>query len=59
MMEQAGRDATLHYRGVGHSDDADENLSQFLIGILPAKERMYTNKTAATLWWNINVKISI
>ena len=41
MMEHAGRDATLAYRGVGHSNDADDDLEQYLIGILPQEERMY------------------
>lgn len=41
MMEQAGRDATLAFRSVGHSIDAIEQAEEFLVGILPAKERMY------------------
>jgi cytochrome b involved in lipid metabolism len=41
MMEQAGRDATLAFRSVGHSIDAIEQVDEFLVGILPAKERIY------------------
>lgn len=41
MMEQAGRDATLAFRSVGHSINAIEQVDEFLVGILPAKERMY------------------
>ena len=41
MMEQAGRDATLAFRSVGHSIDAIEQVDEFLVGILPEKERMY------------------
>ena len=49
MMEHAGRDATLAYRGVGHSDDAEEELQQYLIGVLPLKERMYLQKPQSSL----------
>ena len=48
MMEQAGRDATLAYRGVGHSDDAEDDLERYLIGVLPPKERMYLQKPVAS-----------
>jgi len=48
MMEQAGRDATLAYRGVGHSDDAEDDLERYLIGILPPRERMYLQKPSAS-----------
>ncbi|XP_046456061.1 cytochrome b5-like [Daphnia pulex] len=41
MMEQAGRDATSAFRSVGHSIDAIEQVDEFLVGILPEKERMY------------------
>ncbi|XP_057378084.1 uncharacterized protein LOC130700089 [Daphnia carinata] len=41
MMEQAGRDATLAFRSVGHSIDTIEQVDEFLVGVLPAKERIY------------------
>lgn len=41
MMEQAGRDATLAFRSVSHSLDAIEQVDEFLVGILPARERIY------------------
>lgn len=41
LLEQAGRDATLAFRSVGHSIDAVEQVDEFLVGILPAKQRMY------------------
>ncbi|KZS11657.1 Nitrate reductase 1 [Daphnia magna] len=41
MMEQAGRDATLAFRSVGHSIDTIEQVDEFLVGILPVRERMY------------------
>ena len=53
MMEHAGRDATLAYRGVGHSNDADDDLEQYLKGILPSRERMYLQKPTATSWFNV------
>ena len=42
MMEQAGRDATVAFRSVGHSKAATDDLVQYLVGVLPAKERMYS-----------------
>jgi len=40
MAEYLGYDATFAFRGVGHSEDAVEMLEEFLIGILPAHERL-------------------
>ena len=40
MAEYLGYDATFAFRGVGHSEDAAEMLEEFLIGILPAHERL-------------------
>jgi len=45
MLEQAGGDATLAFRGVGHSSNADNDLEKYLIGILPASERIYLNRS--------------
>ena len=35
MLESAGRDATLAFRGSRHSKDAYDMLDKYLIGILP------------------------
>ena len=45
MMEQAGGDATLAFRGVGHSSTAENDLEKYLIGILPPRERIYISKS--------------
>ncbi|XP_068236135.1 cytochrome b5-like [Palaemon carinicauda] len=42
IMEHAGRDATIAFRGVGHSVPALQALDEYLVGILPANERVYT-----------------
>ena len=42
MMEQAGRDATLAFRSVLHSDSAISDLDNYLIGVLPPNERIYS-----------------
>ncbi|XP_047474334.1 cytochrome b5-like [Penaeus chinensis] len=42
VMEHAGRDATIAFRGVGHSVPALQMLDEYLVGILPASERIYT-----------------
>ncbi|KAK6619077.1 hypothetical protein RUM44_003459 [Polyplax serrata] len=39
LLEYAGRDATLAYRGFGHSAQAWQILQKYLIGVLPEKER--------------------
>ncbi|KAG7311329.1 hypothetical protein JYU34_002367 [Plutella xylostella] len=41
MLEYAGRDASVAYRGSGHSRMAAKALDRFLIGELPMHERMY------------------
>lgn len=46
MMEQAGRDATLAFRSVGHTLDAVEQLDEFLVGVLPPHERMYISSSS-------------
>ena len=40
MMEYLGYDATMAFRGVGHSAQASDILQKYLIGILPRKERL-------------------
>jgi len=42
LLEHAGRDATLAYRGVGHSRAATAMLRPLLIGRLPDRERIFT-----------------
>lgn len=43
ILENAGRDATLAFRGVGHSTLAVRALDEYLIGIVTHAERIYTN----------------
>ena len=40
MEEYLGYDATLAFRGVGHSKAAVKMLDKFIIGILPKEERL-------------------
>ncbi|CAL4162432.1 unnamed protein product [Meganyctiphanes norvegica] len=42
LMEHAGRDATLSFRGVGHSAAAIQSLTEYLVGILPQEERIFS-----------------
>ncbi|XP_054164477.1 cytochrome b5-like [Oppia nitens] len=42
VMESAGRDATLVFRGSRHSKDATDMLDKYCIGILVENERIYT-----------------
>ncbi|KAA0199140.1 hypothetical protein HAZT_HAZT000066 [Hyalella azteca] len=41
MMEHAGRDGTIAFRGVGHSKAALRSLQRYLIGELPSSERIF------------------
>lgn len=41
LMENAGRDATISFRSVGHSRGALNALEEYLIGILPDSQRMF------------------
>ena len=41
LLENLGRDATLQFKSVGHSEDAVEMLRPYLVGILPEEERMW------------------
>ncbi|KAF2362718.1 Cytochrome b5-like heme/steroid binding domain [Trinorchestia longiramus] len=43
LMEHAGRDATIAFRGVGHSKAALHSLQQYLVGQLPASERIFSS----------------
>lgn len=49
IMEHAGRDATLAFHGTGHSRSAIEQMSDYLIGELPPKERIFRNGNAKVL----------
>ena len=40
MMEYLGYDATMAFRGVGHSEVALRTLQAYVVGILPRRERM-------------------
>lgn len=42
ILESAGRDATIQFRGSRHGKDSYLLLTKYLIGILPDNERMYT-----------------
>ncbi|KAG0728562.1 Cytochrome b5 [Chionoecetes opilio] len=44
ILENAGRDATLAFQGVGHSTMALRALDDYLVGIVRPEERMYTNQ---------------
>uniref|UniRef100_A0A1L8DYZ1 Putative fatty acid desaturase 2 n=1 Tax=Nyssomyia neivai TaxID=330878 RepID=A0A1L8DYZ1_9DIPT len=41
LLEHAGRDATIAFRGTGHSQEAIDSLSKWQIGQLPEKERIF------------------
>ncbi|XP_044743884.1 cytochrome b5, seed isoform-like [Chrysoperla carnea] len=41
LLEHAGRDATLAFRGAGHSINAINILKRYHIGILPLHERIF------------------
>ncbi|KAH7636337.1 cytochrome b5-like protein [Dermatophagoides farinae] len=45
VMEHAGRDATLVFRGSRHSQDAYDMLDKYLIGILIENERVYWSRS--------------
>ena len=40
LLEYLGHDATMAFRAVGHSRAATKMLDKYLIGILPAEERL-------------------
>lgn len=41
MLEYAGNDASLSFRGTGHSKMAIKALDRYLVGELPIHERLY------------------
>jgi len=41
LLEYAGRDASVAFRGSGHSEQTLKSLSRFLIGELPMDERIF------------------
>ncbi|XP_066255058.1 uncharacterized protein [Euwallacea similis] len=41
LMEYAGRDASIAFRGTGHSGQAVQLLEKYFIGELPMKERIF------------------
>ncbi|CAG9771826.1 unnamed protein product [Ceutorhynchus assimilis] len=41
LLEHAGRDATVAFRGSGHSAQAIRALDKYLIGSLPLHERLF------------------
>lgn len=44
ILENAGRDATLAFQGVGHSTLALRGLDDYLVGIVCHGERIYTSQ---------------
>lgn len=44
ILESAGRDATLAFRGTRHGNDTYDSLSKYLVGILPESERIYSGQ---------------
>lgn len=46
IAENAGRDATVAFRGVGHSTLALRALDDYLVGIVCHAERIYTNQNS-------------
>ncbi|KAL1491183.1 hypothetical protein ABEB36_011821 [Hypothenemus hampei] len=41
LLEHAGRDATIAFRGTGHSAQAVRALDKYFIGELPLEERLF------------------
>lgn len=41
LLEYAGRDATVAFRGSGHSSSAVDSLDRYMIGDLPIRERIF------------------
>ena len=46
ILENAGRDTTLAFRGVGHSTLALQALDDYLVGIVCHGERIYTKQSS-------------
>ncbi|KAL5280698.1 hypothetical protein ACFFRR_004607 [Megaselia abdita] len=54
IMDYAGRDATIAFRGTGHSKDAIAMLNDYVIGELPETERIFrTDNPCAVLLTDI------
>lgn len=49
LLEHAGRDATIAFRGVGHSIAAIKSLDRFQIGELPLNEKIFRTPTGIKL----------
>ncbi len=50
MREYVGYDASVAFRGVGHSPDALEMLDRYLVGVLPEEERMFRSFGESFSW---------
>lgn len=48
ILDHAGRDATLAFRGTGHSKAATNMLRDYLIGELPIGQRIFRNQISGT-----------
>jgi hypothetical protein len=42
LLEYAGRDATLAFRGIGHDVAMLQTLQECFLGVLPESERIYS-----------------
>jgi cytochrome b involved in lipid metabolism len=42
LLEYAGRDATLAFRGIGHGVELLQVLERRFLGVLPESERIYS-----------------
>lgn len=42
LLENAGRDATLAFRGIGHDVAMLQTLERCFLGVLPESERIYS-----------------
>jgi cytochrome b involved in lipid metabolism len=42
LLEYAGRDATLAFRGIGHGVALLQAMERYLLGVLPESERIYS-----------------
>ncbi|CAG0918719.1 unnamed protein product [Notodromas monacha] len=51
LLEHAGCDATMAFRGVGHSKQALLSMDKMVVGVLPEEERLYlkSRKEPATI----------
>ncbi|XP_017777893.1 PREDICTED: cytochrome b5 [Nicrophorus vespilloides] len=49
LLEYAGRDASVAFRGSGHSAQAIKSLEEYLIGELPTAERIFRKQNGYRL----------